>query len=203
MTNTEIHRLDRLKKRYEELLFSLELDGYHWKDGKLLRPEEDVLDVAEESGFLATLYRDLQLADESTALHHLQLSEDHYLAGRWDDCISNSLKFFECTLSAIAAGHSCKVKGSLLPQRTLEQPRDVRDYLERETLIEPKEKEALAKVYGLLSHTGGHPYMADKDQARLLRHMALTLTQFALLRYQGSLAGANTGSSSAPPHSMG
>jgi hypothetical protein len=46
-------------------------------------------------------------------------------------------------------------------------------------------KEALAKVYGLLSHTGGHPYMAQNDQARLLRHLALTFSQFAMLRLRG------------------
>jgi hypothetical protein len=64
---------------------------------------------------------------------------------------------------------------------------EVRDYLERENLLEAKEKKALAEVYGLLSNTGGHPYIAEKDQARLMRHLALTFTQFILLRLQGSL----------------
>lgn len=190
-TKDEIRRyvteIDELKK---QIRVSLELDGFQWKDGKLLKPEKDVLDTEEESGVLATLYHDLQLRDEATSLHHLKLSEEHYLAGRWDDCISNSRKFLECSLSAIAADHGEKVKGTALPPRTLEKPVEVRDYLERETLIEAKEKEALAKVYGLLSHTGGHPYMASNDQARLLRHLALTLTQFALLRYRGSLNAA-------------
>jgi hypothetical protein len=64
----------------------------------------------------------------------------------------------------------------------------VRDYLERSGLLESKEKEALAKVYGPLSHTGGHPYMAQNDQARLLRHLALTFSQFAMLRLRGKLS---------------
>ena len=54
-------------------------------------------------------------------------------------------------------------------------------------LIEKKEREAIDKVYGLLSHTGGHPYMAEGDQARLLRQLSLVLTQFALLRLEGAL----------------
>lgn len=46
----------------------------------------------------------------------------------------------------------------------------MRDYLEQEALLERKEKDALAQVYGLLSETGAHPYIAKSDQARLLRH---------------------------------
>ena len=49
-------------------------------------------------------------------------------------------------MSAIAAAHSEKVKGSRLSDKELERPVDVRDYLERSTLIESKEKEALAKA---------------------------------------------------------
>lgn len=84
----------------------LELDGYVCRDGKLLFSEEDVLDTKEEAGILETLYRQLGLADADTALHHVRLSEDHYVAGRWDDAISNARKFFECTLSQIAVSHS-------------------------------------------------------------------------------------------------
>ena len=36
-----------------------------------------------------------------------------------------------------------------------------------------------------MSDTGGHPYMAAKDQARLMRHLALTFSQFVLLRLEG------------------
>ena len=35
--------------------------------------------------------------------------------------------------------------------------------------------------------TGSHPYIAQQDQARLLRQLALVLSQFILLRYQGYL----------------
>ena len=67
------------------------------------------------------------------------------------------------------------------------RPVRVRDYLESQGLVEPKEKEAIATIYGLLSETGGHPYVAQKDQARLMRYLALTFAQFALLRLRGAL----------------
>jgi hypothetical protein len=57
-------------------------------------------------------------------------------------------------------------------------------------LLDTKETETLAKVYGLLSQTGSHPNMAFNDQARLLRHLALAFSQFVMLRLQGSLKGS-------------
>jgi len=38
-----------------------------------------------------------------------------------------------------------------------------------------------------LSETGAHPYMAESDQARLLRQLSLTLSQFVLLRLEAAL----------------
>ena len=44
-----------------------------------------------------------------------------------------------------------------------------------------------ASVCGLLSHAGGHPYMAQSEQARLLRHLVLTFSQFVMLRFKSKL----------------
>lgn len=165
----------------------LELDGYEYKNGRILDSETDILDVAEEAGVLRTLHAELNLPNKETAFHHLDLTEEHYIAERWDDSISNSRKFLESVLQEIAATHSEKVRNESLAQGTYSRPVRVRDYLEHEGLLEPKEKEALSAIYGLLSNTGGHPYMAQREQARLLRHLALTLAQFAMLRLRGSL----------------
>jgi len=63
----------------------------------------------------------------------------------------------------------------------------IREYLERAGLLEAKETKAIAAVYGLLSETGAHPYMAQNEQARLMRHLALTFSQFVMLRLKGKL----------------
>lgn len=169
------------------LLDNLQLDGYVYQNSHLLAPETDVLDAEEEGGVLRSLYNNLQLDNNETAFHHLKLSEEHYLNKKWDDSISNSRKFLECTLKEVANSHSTKMHNKPLPQSTLTRPVRIRDYLEREGLLEKKEKEVIASVYGLLSQTGGHPYMAQNDQARLLRHLSLTFSQFAMLRYRGVL----------------
>jgi hypothetical protein len=164
---------------------TLELDGYAFHGDTLLAPEEDVLDAKEQSGVLQDLYKELQLQNEDTVLHHLALSEEHYMAKRWDDSISNSRKFLEGVLQEVAASHHLACHRSEISKETYSQPASVRDYMESSGLLGAREKKALASTYGLLSETGGHPYMAESDQARLLRHLALTFSQFALLRLKG------------------
>ena len=125
------------------------------------------------------------MENAETAFYHLDLSVEHYIAQRWDDSISNSRKFLESVCQEVAASHSRNVNEEALPDRTYTRAGAVRDYLNSEGLLEKREKETLAQVYGLLSDTGGHPYMARSDQARLLRHLALTFSQFVMLRYRG------------------
>ena len=180
---------DHIKEPLAQLIRSLELDGYKWNGERLVVGETEVLDTAEEAGVIQMLYRELSLDDEQTTFHHLQLTEEHYIAGRWDDSIANSRKFLEATLSQIAARHG-KSRGSDVTEDVLTRPVRVREYLEREGLLEAKEKQAVAAVYGLLSETGGHPYVAKHEEARLMRHLALTFAQFAMLRLRSALAAA-------------
>ena len=192
--NSFVARNDaRTTKHYEkvalELQRSLELDGYVYGDHELLMPESDVLDVEEERGVLERLYKSLQLRRDDEAFQFLELSETHYFASRWEDCIANARKFFELTLQECASRHSQVSSGSRLSDAVAQRPVKVRDYLERENLLEKKERELVDKTYGLLSHTGSHPYMAKHDQARLLRQIALTVSQFVMLRTEGALQG--------------
>ena len=168
----------------------LELEGYRLESGRLFESETDVLDVSEETGAIHVLYEELRLENKETTFHHLDLTESHYVADRWDDSISNSRKFLESVLREVAAAYSSRCKIESLPDSIRDKPFRVRDFLEREGLLEPREKEAVASIYGLLSHTGGHPYMAQSEQARLLRHLALTLSQFVILRFKGRLGNS-------------
>lgn len=174
-------------KRRDSLLRSLEVDGYIYKDTQLLIPESDVLDVEEETKYIHSLYIELELGEKETAFHHLELSETHYIEEKWDDSISNSRKFLESVLREVANKHNKYISGDSIPEDIYKWPVKVRTYLETAELIETKEKEAIASIYGLLSETGGHPYMAISDQARLLRHLSLTIAQFVMLRLKGKI----------------
>ncbi len=181
------HSREKLEPNIVALLRNLELDGFVYRNSELLIPESDVLDVQHETGVLESLFVTLGLGNKETVLYHLALSEQHYTAGKWSDSISNSRKFLEAVLQETASAHSLRCKKSPLPHQIFIKPVAVRDYLLNEGLLEAKEKEALAAIYGLLSTTGSHPYMAENDQARLLRHLALTSSQFVMLRLQGAL----------------
>ena len=100
-----------------------------------------MLDTEEEVGVLGSLYRTLYLSNSETAFHHLKLSEEHYLNAKWDDSISNSRKFLECTLQEVAAVHSLRINKSPISEAIFTRPVRVRDYLAREGLLEKKEKD--------------------------------------------------------------
>lgn len=180
-----------IRSKIIELVKSLELDGYIYNNSRLLIPESDVLDIKEEKGVLENLFNLLGLQNKETIFHHLSLSEEHYINSKWDDSISNSRKFLEGVLQEVAAKHSANVKKIDITDSIYSKPVRVREYLEKERLMESKEVGTLASVYGLLSETGGHPYMAQNDQARLLRHLSLTFAQFVMLRLQGNLGKTN------------
>lgn len=169
-----------------ELQRRLELDGYLFREGKLLFQQADVLDVDQEKSVLKTLYQAAGLERSADAFQFLALAEEHFIAGRWSDCISNARKFFELTIMEGARALGVH-NGNVLDAASLSRPVSVRQYLETEGLLEKKERESFDKVYGLLSETGAHPYMAESDQARLLRQLTLTLSQFILLRLRGAL----------------
>ncbi|MDZ7766916.1 MAG: hypothetical protein U5K00_21290 [Melioribacteraceae bacterium] len=118
-------------------------------------------------------------------IHHLNLSEEHYINNKWDDSISNSRKFLEGILQEVASRHHTLASKSRLHNNIYEKPFETRNYLESVGLIEKKEKDAISKNYSLLSETGSHPYIAEKDQARLLRYISLTFAEFILLRFNG------------------
>jgi hypothetical protein len=169
----------------EMFLRNLELDGYLYKNSKLLNPEKGVLDVEQETNLLKHLYSSLSLNDSVLAFDCLRMSEEHYENGNWRDSIANSRHFFELTLSEVADRHSFCSTNYHLSKDDLSKAFFVRSYLEKANLLEKKETEAVKHIYYLISETGNHPYMAEKDQARLLRNLSLVTAQFVLLRLQG------------------
>ncbi|MCH7725793.1 MAG: hypothetical protein IH991_04830 [Planctomycetes bacterium] len=181
------------EKNRHELQSNLELDGYEYRNGRLIASEIDVHDTQEAVGVLGELYVDLRLNNVETALHCLKLSDEHWLNQNWDDCISNARRFLELTMQEVAVAHSRVVKNSEMNERVYSRPVRVREYLENEGLLERQEMAALKETYGFLSHTGSHPYIAAKDQARLLRQLALLYSQFVLLRFKGTIVNASSG----------
>lgn len=118
--------------------------------------------MEEEVGVLESLHSELSLGNKRVAFEALRLSEEHYRSERWSDCIANSRKFLESIMQEVASSHSRLNSGEEISERTFSRPVAIRDYLEHEVLIEKREREAIEKIYGLLSHTGSHPYRPNR-----------------------------------------
>jgi hypothetical protein len=170
----------------EELKAQLELDGYVYREGKLYPVESSVFDAQTEQSYLEILIDSLSLGDPATVKYHVQLAGEDYASGRWSNSIGNSRHFFEAILAQVLEGVITKL-GKNLNANVYKNATTTRDHLEIEGLISADEKSAFKQIYGLLSNTGGHAYIAQKDQARLMWHLALTCSQFVLLRYEGFL----------------
>jgi hypothetical protein len=166
-----------------KVLTSLELDGYVRRDDQFFPSEADVINVDQEIGLLQKLHTNLQLPDQATLFSFLVLSEQHYASERWSDSIGNSRKFFEALVLQVANAMATTL--GVAQAFDDNRPVEVRRYLETNGLLDRHEREAIDKLYALLSHTGAHPYLAQRDQARLLRQLAATLSQFVLLRLEG------------------
>lgn len=172
-----------VEKKRKQLISQLELDGYVLKDGKLYKSDHTVINIEEETDSLKRLYDDIGLTNKETTFEFLNLCEEHYRNDHWSDSIHNSRNFYETILKQVALERS---KDDTNPPR-LDQPKLVRKYLRDSKLIIEEEFEVVSKAYGLLSRTGGHPYIAEKDQARLLRQISLSITQFVMLSFEGYL----------------
>lgn len=175
---------DKAKGSLNQLRAQLELDGYVYRNGNLYPVESSVIDVQAEQSYLDSLVDSLGLSDPPTIKHHIQLAEEDYRNNRYSNSIGNSRHFLEAILSQVLQGIAAKLGRSLNPA-LYKNATDVRTHLEREGLISTDEKDTLKQIYGLLSNTGGHAHIAQKDQARLMWHLALTCSQFVLLRYEG------------------
>jgi hypothetical protein len=175
------------EKLVSSFLYYLELDGYIFKNGKLLPIENSVINQQTEQTYLEVLIDSISLSNSKVIKHHLNLSEEHYSTGKWGDCISNSRMALEAILQQVADAIYVKKKGTNLPSNIFSTPRLVRDYFKNENILEDKEVEVIRTCYGLLSNTGSHPNMSEKDQARLMRNLALSLSQYALITYEGFL----------------
>jgi hypothetical protein len=166
------------------LVNRLALDGYLYKNGQLFPIQSSVVDEQEEQSVLEQLINRLNLSDSALVKHHLELAETAYLESRWNDTISNARNFLEAILSQVASALHLRLQNS---QLNTHRPVDIRDYLASAGLINETEKQAIAKIYGLISNTGSHPNIAAEDEARLMRNLALTFSQYILLQWDGYL----------------
>jgi hypothetical protein len=169
------------------LIRQLELDGYVYSSGKLYKSTQEPVDYEEEQNLVIRLASDIPLDNLPILVNHVSQSEKDYLEAHWGNSIINSRQFLESILREISAKYNVNKHGAVLDSKTYNSPAEVRRYMEKEGLLVRKETEAIQHTYGLLSDTGGHPNLSIQEQARLMRNLALAMSQYVLLRVGKSL----------------
>jgi len=180
-------RRNKLRPFAAKLVAALELDGYTFRAEQLIHRESSPIDAEKHRDLLVEIAKDLGLVKIEVLEHCLKLSEDAYHAGRWDDCVSNARRAMESAFQECASSWERRANGKELSNDTYERAAEVRKYLQQAGLLNEKEQKALAASYGLLSDTGSHPNIAQSDQARMSRQLALILSEFVMLRTAGAL----------------
>lgn len=165
---------------YNRLRRELELEGYLWRDGRLLRLEENVLDPEEEGDALTRLYLELGLPHHEQVLQDVEACHEHYVEGRWGDCLKHARDVYE-TVTLETVRHLDPNVGN----RRL-QPREVRDRLLRLQVLSRDEKAFTDNMYFLLC-AGGHPNQLEQVTARIRRLQALAETHMILLKLEARL----------------
>jgi len=175
------------KELINNFLHQLELDGYKYHNRDLYQFEKNILDEEEKKGLIIQLITELNFNNQDVINHHLDLIETNYLQEKWDDSIGNSRKFFEAILKEVADQHSIKKYGKPLSEEIRDWPSKVRIYLEKENLFEKQEISTIKEIYSLMSETGNHPYIAEKEQALFIRNLSLIISHFSILKLIGWL----------------
>ena len=169
----------------KRLVACLELDGYTFRDGQILRSEGEEQEIEAERGELETTYAALGLGNPVTVKEHLRLCEDHFSNGRFTDSVHNARQYLEQVLMDVALAWSKRAGSQALP-KPVQDMRAVhyREYLKAQGLLTPEEHDAFAKLYGLLSVAGGHPGLSEQKQARVFRRLAISMALYAVLAFE-------------------
>lgn len=165
----------------------LELDGYELRDGKVAVREANVFDVEEQSGALLSLFKSLSLEGLEQVSNDLNLTDEHYTAGKWGDSIKHGRDVMEIALLGVARAAAVASKKNLARSAL---PGPVRAFLKANGLITEEEERFLFALHTILSIHGGHANMSEHEHARICRQYALTAAHFILLRYE-SVRGSN------------
>lgn len=173
----------------DNLLASLELDGYRYQGGRLMRQEANTFDVQEVIGLLEGLYRLVGLGDARLFANSLLKIDEHYELQNWGDCIKHSRDLLETSLVEALRAYA-RVKGEQVKPTTLGQAFAIRDKLEQLGFLDTQEKEFSKALYSLLSQQGGHANLSQKENALICRQYALSAVHFVLLRYEQLSKGA-------------
>lgn len=163
----------------KEVLASLQLDGFDYVGGKVVPAALRGVDLQEEHEYLLRLLHDIKPPNIGLIAHHYKEADDTYSSGKWGSSSNETRNFFIAVLRGlrdVATAHGAPVLNQPVSDKNL-----IEDY-ERIGFLTVEEKEAVLKLWVLLSYSGSHPGIQDTDRARLTRLLVLGLTEWLCLK---------------------
>src|SRR5713101_4966111 len=161
-----------------ELIRSLEIDGYELVGGKLVPATLKGMKLDEEDDFLIRLIRALQPPNLDVIRHHHKEADETFVNGNWGSASSETRNFFVAVLRGLR--EAATSRGGLTVFTFGNEKGLMEDYVKIGLLTE-EEKEAILKLWVLLSYSGSHVGIQPQHRARLTRLLFLGLTQWLCL----------------------
>jgi hypothetical protein len=170
----------RLQGETQTLVRRLEIDGYEFRNGKLIPRDTTPVDVNAEGDALTQLIKQCALPNEQIVLYHYGKADEVYAAGHDESTLGEWRKFLEAILRDIAEStvpHRSDVK------KNTGTMKDVLDYLLDVGFFDKDERTgSYGAIYGFFS-AGTKPGIVPRDNAKAARILALTFSQLLLKKY--------------------
>lgn len=134
----------------------------------------------EEDDFLIRLIRALQPPNLDVIRHHHKEADETFVNGNWGSASGETRNFFVAVLRGLR--EAATSRGGL-PAFTFGNEKGLMEDYVKIGLLTEEEKEAILKLWVLLSYSGSHLGIQPQHRARLTRLLVLGLTQWLCLKF--------------------
>ena len=165
----------------EELQASLEIDGYELVAGKLTPAAMRGMNLQHEDTYLVHLIRTIAPSNLEVVLHHHNEADETFINRNWGAASAETRNFFVALMRGLR--DIATDRGGVPPFQHGNDSGLIEDFQKR-GLLSAEEKDAVLKLWVLLSYSGPHVGIQDDARARLIRLQALGLAQWMCLKFQ-------------------
>jgi hypothetical protein len=172
--------LPEVKAVAEELRASLEIDGYELVTDRLVPATMKGISLQAEDDYLVHLIRSIAPTNIGLILHHHGEADETFVNGNWGSASAETHNFFVALLRGLR--DVARARGEVPPLAHGNDSGLMEDFY-RSGLLTAEEKDAILKLWVLLSYSGPHVGMQDDQRARLTRLLVMGQAQWLCLKF--------------------
>ena len=172
--------LPKVRVVADELRASLEIDGYEFVSGHLVPATMKGITLQVEDDYLIRLIRSIALTNIDVVLHHHDEADETFVNRNWGSASAETRNFFVALLRGLR--DSATERGGL-PSFAHGNDSHIIEDLHKHGLLTVEEKDAILKLWVLLSYSGRHVGIQDNQRARLIRLLVLGQAQWLCLKF--------------------